>query len=69
MHGPCFIAGTAHWPSRVMPYRGFDKIFVDNGQGLQISHIDNKRVDTNNGKLELDNVLVIPHLIMNLFFC
>lgn len=69
MHGPYFDAGTTHWPSLVMPYRGFDKIFVDNGQGLQISHIGNKRVETNNGKLELDNVLGIPYLKKNLIFC
>lgn len=50
------------------PYMGHDKIYVDNGKGLHISHIRNTILKTPHGDLKLNNVLVVPHLKKNLLF-
>lgn len=49
-----------------IPYEGNDKIFVGNGQGLHITHVGNASLNTDYGKLKLNNVLVVPKLKKNL---
>lgn len=49
-----------------VPYEGNDKIFVGNGQGLHITHVGNASLNTDYGKLKLNNVLVVPKLKKNL---
>ena len=46
----------------IVPYKGHDKIFVGNGQGLQISHIGNTSLKIDYGDLHLKNVLVVPKI-------
>lgn len=50
----------------IVPYKGHDKIFAGNGQGLQISHIGNASLKTDYGDLHLKNVLVVPKIKKNL---
>ncbi|KAK9214354.1 hypothetical protein WN944_006343 [Citrus x changshan-huyou] len=47
-------------------YKGNDKRFVGNGQGLHITHVGNASLNTDYGKLKLNNVLVVPKLKKNL---
>lgn len=49
------------------PYRGHNKINVGNGKGLQISHVGDVAIKTENGNLNLKNVLLVPNLKKNLF--
>ena len=49
-------------------YKGHDKIFVGNGQKLDISHIENISIKTKYGPLLLKDVLVVPQLKKNLLF-
>lgn len=51
---------------RIKTYKGYDKILVGNGQGLQISHIGDTSLKTNHGNFNLKNVLVVPKLKKNL---
>ena len=46
----------------IIPYKGHDKIFVGNGQGLQISHIGNTSLKTYYEDLHLNNILVVPKI-------
>lgn len=50
------------------PYRGHTKINVGNEQGLQISHVGDVVIKTENENLNLKNVLLVPNLKKNLFF-
>jgi len=48
------------------PYFGTDKVFVGNGQALPISHKGKIFLKTTQGKLHLNNTLVVPNLKKNL---
>ena len=48
------------------PYFGTDKVFVGNGQALPISHKGKNFLKTTQGKLHLNNTLVVPNLKKNL---
>ena len=52
--------------SYVEPYKGKDLIFVGNGNALPISHVGDACVSTKEGILNLNDVLVVPHLKKNL---
>jgi hypothetical protein len=47
-------------------YTGSVKVFIDNGSGLYISHIDILSISTSSGSLLLKNVLCVPYLTKNL---
>lgn len=49
------------------PYKGHNKINVGNRQGLQISNVGDVAIKTENGNLNLKNVLLVPNLKKNLF--
>lgn len=51
---------------KIFSYKGHDKIFVGNGQKLDISHIENISIKTKYGPLLLKDVLVVPQLKKNL---
>ena len=46
--------------SRLTPYNGNDFVIVGNGDNLHISHIGEGNVKSNNGTINLKNVLVVP---------
>nr|KYP40068.1 hypothetical protein KK1_038609 [Cajanus cajan] len=48
------------------PYFGSDTIFVGNGQTLSITNKDKALLKTTQGKLHLNNILVVPKLKKNL---
>ena len=48
------------------PYFGTDTVFVGNGQSLPITHTGKALLKTTQGKLHLNNVLVVPKLKKNL---
>jgi hypothetical protein len=47
-------------------YTGNDHVMVGNGSRLSISHIGNTTLDSSHGKLELQDVLVVPNIKKNL---
>lgn len=44
-------------------------IYVGNGEGLQISHIGTNNLDTQNGSLKLNNVLIVPKFKKKVDLC
>ena len=45
--------------SQVIPYKGYDAIFVGNGEALRISHIGEARLKTKHRDLKLKKLLVV----------
>lgn len=50
------------------PYFGTDTVFVGNGQALPITHTGKALLKTTQGKLHLNNVLVVPKLKKKLLY-
>ena len=50
----------------ILSYKGHDKIFVGNGQALNISHIGDISIKTDHDTLKLKDVLVVPQLKKNI---
>jgi len=48
------------------PYMGNDHVMIGDGLQLSISHIGNTNLDSSHGKLELQDVLVVPNIKKNL---
>ena len=52
--------------SKIKNYKGNETIFIGNGESLNISHIGEGKIQTNNGILNLKNVLIVPDIKKNL---
>lgn len=44
-------------------------IYVANGEGLQISHIGSNNINTQHGRLKLNNVLIVPKFKKKVDLC
>lgn len=51
--------------STIRPYKGCDLIYVGNGVSLPITHIG----DISNGKIHLNDTIVVPKLKKESFVC
>lgn len=47
---------------QIIPWKGNDKIFVGNCQGLKICHTGNASFDSDYGKFRLNDILVVTRL-------
>ncbi|TXG67661.1 hypothetical protein EZV62_008936 [Acer yangbiense] len=54
--------------SSIQRYDGNDMIYVGDGNGSPISHIDDAHVTTHEGMFKLNDVLIVPELKKNLLF-
>lgn len=54
--------------SSTQPYKGTEKLYVGNGEGLQITHIDEGNIPTKHSSLKLKNVVVVLNIKKNLLF-
>ena len=52
--------------SKLKTYKGGDLLYVGNGDSLDITHIGEGDIYTENGKLKLKNVLIVPDIKKNL---
>ena len=52
--------------SKLKTYKGGDSLYVGNGDSLDITHIGEGDIYTENGKLKLKNILIVPEIKKNL---
>lgn len=59
---------TSQWDKlqNLKPYFGTNSVFVGNGQASPITHKGKALLQTTQGKLHLNNILVVPKLKKNL---
>ena len=52
--------------SRLTPYHGKDSLYVDDGNSLDITHVSEGLIDTKEGSLKLNNILIVLEIKKNL---
>lgn len=60
------MTSDVHNLNQVVPFEGFDKIKIGNGQGLPIKHIGSTVIHTHSHALQLSKVLHVPQLANDL---